>query len=342
VSEKKRSSRLAAALVALALLAAACGSGNGDGDAAADGTTTVRVAVSNYIEPYLVPLLADRLGEFERENLDVEFQVVPATDGLTLLSTGEVNVQIAAFRANFFNAASLGLPVAAVAHTWNEDPSEQGMWVRNELLLPDGTIDPARIEGMRVCLGPSGGLDSTSVYDFYHWLRENGGSIDDVEVVTLGSAADMLTALQSGAIDAAGLLTPFWVEAQDIAKRVTGVTGPRSSAYIINTDWAGDNPEVATAFFRALSRTIDENLTGDYKSDPEMVDTIADIMEVEPEIVAQSPSLGYDPELPLDTDVAEGLQDIWLEIGTILDYTEPLDIDDIVYRDPIEDLDSTG
>jgi ABC-type nitrate/sulfonate/bicarbonate transport system substrate-binding protein len=246
-----------------------------------------------------------------------------------------------AFRAGTFNVVNSGLPVAWVAHIYNGDTSQQGLWVRNEFLLPNGKIDPDKIDGLRVTLGPSSNIDAASMYYFYNWLKENGKTVDDVEFVNLGSASDMLVALESGSIDAAGLLTPFWVEAQDIAKPVAGV-GFQSSAYLINTDWAADNMEAATAFFRAIARTIDENLTGDYKSDPELVAMIAEIMGVEPEIVAGSPSLVYDPELPLDVEVAEGLQDIWLEIGGIFDYTEPLDINRIVYRDPIENLYGTG
>jgi ABC-type glycerol-3-phosphate transport system substrate-binding protein len=95
VSQKKRSHLFGAALVALALLAAACG--GSDGGTASDGGTTpapdtttggtaarpsdplapqplpeptpVRVVLSTKIEPYLAPLLAQELGEFEKENL---------------------------------------------------------------------------------------------------------------------------------------------------------------------------------------------------------------------------------------------------------------------------------
>lgn len=362
MSERKHSYLFSAVVIALALVAAACGGGS-DGDTATGDTTaspgspaaasgaatdplaaqplakktSVTVVLSTFIEPYLAPLLAQELGEFAKENLEVSFKLAPASDGLTMLASGQANIQISAFRAGTFNAVDSGLPVAWVAHVYNGDTSQQGLWVRNEFLLPNGKVDPAKIKGMRVTLGPSSNLDAASMYYFYKWLEENDATLDDVEFVTLGSASDMLVAIEQGAIDAAGLLTPFWVDAQDIAKPVAGV-GFQSSAYLINTEWADANPEVAEAFFRAVARTIDQNLTGDYKSDPQLVATIAKIMQVEPAVVAGSPSLIYDPTLPLDVEVAEELQNIWLEIGDIFDFTEPIPIDKIVDRSVIDNL----
>src|SRR3954469_3566212 len=56
---------------------------------------TVKVAYSASIDAFLSLLLAKELGEFEKENLDIQLQQVPTTDGAVLLAQNQAQVQIA-------------------------------------------------------------------------------------------------------------------------------------------------------------------------------------------------------------------------------------------------------
>jgi ABC-type nitrate/sulfonate/bicarbonate transport system substrate-binding protein len=298
-----------------------------------DSPQRVNVVMSTKIEPFAPVLLAEQLGEFEKENLDVTFQFLPSPDGLALLTAGRADVQVTGMSAGFVNAVAAGQPVRWVANVYSGDPSKQGFWARTEMLNSDGSLDSAKLAGAKVAV--LGGVGNPSILPLYKVLQENGLSLDDIELVNLTSAADVLIALEQGSIDIGYLLSPFWTEAEEkgVAKLVFG-QGFQASVYAVNSDWEADSAG-APAFFRAVARTIRDNLTGDYKATEAQRAALATAIEVEPDTLDATP-LKFDDQLPLDTSTIDGLTAMWIDVGGMLDQEKPVPVEQLVDRTVIE------
>ena len=102
--------------------------------------------------------------------------------------------------------------------------------------------------------------------------------IRPVEVQQIPSA-DTVTALQNGAIDCGILLDPLWLQVADDPAYVliaTQTPGEPLGQISFGKNLLVDNPEVGEAFVRAFMRTINTYYAGDYHSDPEVMDEIAE------------------------------------------------------------------
>src|ERR1700756_222913 len=53
---------------------------------------TIKVAVPGQLKQNAAVILAKELGEFEKENISIEYSIQRPSDGLVLLSTGRVDV----------------------------------------------------------------------------------------------------------------------------------------------------------------------------------------------------------------------------------------------------------
>lgn len=349
----------------MALLGAACGADDDEGtaatpandeaaDAAAraggdgagtpepqpfDEETPVTIVASYAIEPFAPLFLADELGEFEQENLDVEIVMIPSNEATVQVATGRALMQVGGITAAGFNAidAETGLRYVANVHYQSEE-NQEGLWVRRELLGEDGEIDPEEIPGMKIALG-SGGLSSVSTIPVQGWLEENDHSVDDIEPVSIGGP-DMLVALEQGSVDAGYLITPFWQEptVSECCVLVTPQPPLAGSVYVVNERSLDEDRETIEAVFRALMRTVRTYLQGDYHSDPEVLSVLSEVLETDEEVITSSPPLRFDPDMGIDTEVLTETQEVWIEVGDILEYDEPLPAEDVVDTSAVDEL----
>lgn len=297
------------------------------------------IAVSFPVEPFAPLFLAEANGEFEKENVDVEIVTLPSTDATVQVATGRVLMQVGGVTAAGFNAINQGTGLAYMANVhYQSEENQEGLWIRKDLFLPDGSIDESKIPGMKIALG-SGGVSSVSTLAVTRWLQEHGYDISDIEPISIGGP-DMLIGLEQESVDAGYLITPVW---QDpfIAECCTLVTPQpplAASAYIVNRESISNEPEVLTAVMRALMRTVRTSLQGDYHSDPAVMEQLSEALETPVDVLSAAPSLDFDPDLPLDVDTLDQAQDMWLALGDTLDYTEPLAIDQVADTSIIEEL----
>jgi NitT/TauT family transport system substrate-binding protein len=304
-----------------------------------DEETSVTIVASFAIEPFAPLFLADEMGEFERENLDVDIVMVPSNEATVQVATGRALLQVGGITAAGFNAidADTGLRYVANVH-YQSDENQEGLWVQRELLDDDGQIDPDRIDGMKIALG-SGGLSSVSTIPVQRWLQENDHSVNDIEPVPIGGP-DMLVALEQGSVDAGYLITPFWQEptVSECCVLVTPQPPLAGSVYVVNERSLDEDRETVEAVFRALMRTVRTYLQGDYHSDPEVMGVLSDVLETDEDVITSSPSLRFDPDMALETDVLTETQQVWIDAGDILDYDEPLPVEDVVDTSVVDEL----
>jgi NitT/TauT family transport system substrate-binding protein len=355
---------LALGVACLLVVAAACGSDDDGGGGATTpsspattavpGTTAVGdgpgtpapqplaqrtsvVAVPGIaIEVYAALFLAEQMGEFDKENLDMTIQILPPTDALLALEQGDAQLQPGGVAANTLNANAGGADFRYIAGT-HQTPatSKEGLWVRNEFLTPEG--GPAEsLRGGKIATGTIGAAAS-SVLPVQRWLDDFGWSVDDVEIASLNSA-DLLSALENGAIAGGYLLAPAWQMADqgDYAQLVSGQPPLSAGVYVMTEDLIRSEPDVAAAIARAMLRTVRTYLQGDYHADAEVMDALAEALGSPVEALTAGPSLVFDPDMGIDTDMIEELQEVWIEIGDVLSYDTPLPPADVVDTSPVD------
>jgi NitT/TauT family transport system substrate-binding protein len=358
--------RLLLAITALGLLlAASCGS---DSSSSGSGTTTttagggsgttapadddplapqplatrtsVTITTPVKVEPFAPAFMADYFGEFEKENLDVSVQVLPPSDAYVALNQGSTQLHLDGLTAAFLNNKHQGSDLVWVANIHHlPAESQEGFWVRNDMLDASGKVDPAKIPGMRIALG-TGGVGVAGALPVAVWLEDNGYSLRDIEPMPLGGA-DGLVALENGSVDASYVISPFWLQLVDNDCCTFVETWPggfSASVYTMSQGFIDDEPEVARAIFRAIARTIDTYLQGDYHADPEVLAGLSAELGAPEESIKAGPSLVFDSNLSFDTEVVEQIQRMWIDVGDVLAYDEPLPPDVVVENQVIEDV----
>jgi NitT/TauT family transport system substrate-binding protein len=286
-------------------------------------------------------LLADSLGEFDKENIDFELVELGFADAAPQLAQGEIDAAIGGLEAAAFNAAHQDLGVKlALGNYWppnagDYDVAQTGLWCR-----ADAFSDPANpdfTETVDMTWGSAVGKSSTAIYYSIEMLeRRTEEEIDAAELnVQQVPSSDMLTALDQDAIDCGIVLDPLWIELADDPDYVLAATqtpGETLGGVYYGPSLLEERPEVGEAFARAMIRTINTYLNGDYHADEEVVQAIADATDSTPETITRTPSLVFDWEIRAGT--AERIQDLFIEMGVITEFDEPVSEDQVIDRSP--------
>lgn len=341
-----------AVLVALvlALVAAACGGDDGSSadrppsPTAAPGTTAaepsdrlaprplptktkVTLGAPSALEVFSSMFMADALGEFEAENLDVEIVSMPPNDAYLAMSRGDLDMYAAGVNAGYINLVNTGIDIRWVANTHGSSPdSEEGLWVRNEVLGPDGDLADDAPDRLSMAMGAAGKA-AASIVPVSGWLESQGLTFDDVEVSNL-SGNDIVVALDTGAIQAGYLPSPGYlvIAESGCCTLVTGQPPFTAATFAMSGTFIDDEPEAAEAVVRAMARTNRDHLQGDYHADDEVAAAMSDLYGLPVEALRQTTPLVFDPALRLDVAAIEQLQDLWIEQG-VLELDAPVPID---------------
>ena len=340
--------RRSVAAVSLALLTvvAGCGSGpeagpaNAARPAAADpndplkpfplaARTTVKASVSGKLESFLSLFMADAMGEFEKENIDLELATVPPSEATVLLAQGQIDLVPASSSAGQFNLLSQSDDVRAVFPLSAEAPDSQvGFWIRKDALGGDG-FQPADLRGRRV-LTPSGSGSLSVAYFGATELAPAGVGAKDVTWERFGVGESAL-ALTNGSAEAALVLTPFWsvVAADGCCEYVDGYPRSTFSHFYFGPNLLNDKPDVGQAVIRALARTVTTYLQGDYHKDPVIGPKTAELLQQPVDQLQKLPSPVWDPTFPMDIERLQELQVFFRDAGQ-LSYQEPLSRNDVL------------
>jgi NitT/TauT family transport system substrate-binding protein len=263
--------------------------------------------------------LAETQGEFDAENLDVTIQTLPANDAWPLLAQGDVDAVWSGPEAAFHNLIAQDFNLRWVMGNYFPAPESQtGLWASTA----SGITDISELAGGTI--GSLVGPGSVVMYPIAASLAEAGVSVTEVEVATF-PAADILPALQNGAVDAAWILDPGWSALVD-DPAYTFLQGQPPGEPLgglgIGPSVLDDNREAGVAFVRALIRTVNTYLAGDYKADTATVDLIAQAQGLDTtETLLSVPSLIWDWEIREGTSTR--VQETMIELGSV-EYDTPI------------------
>lgn len=293
--------------------------------------TSITVSAATLSSEHMAPLLlAKSLGEFEKENLDVEFKVLSASDAWPLLGRGELDVVWGGTEAAMFNAIASDFHIRQVSGNFIPvETSKAGLWSST-----NGKVDPddpkiSALKGGTVAsiAGPGGVIN----YPLSEALKKEGLSINDIKIQTL-PAADVLTSLRNGSVDGAWVLDPLWQELEQEPKTAHLAGQPKGEVLggaFMGPNLLAENKDAGVAFLRALIRTINTHFTGDYHQDAELMAEVRRETELKAEQLAKSPALLFDWEIRAGT--ATRIQEVFLTTRAV-SYTEPMPEDQVVDR----------
>jgi NitT/TauT family transport system substrate-binding protein len=280
-------------------------------------TATVRVAIPERTEASAPLLLADALGEFEAENLDVELVELEQRDAYAAMARGEIDVVVGGVDAPFFDSVRAGSGARLVlGGTVARVPSDietpqAGLWLRSDLISEENGWD--NVEGQTVLL--TGGAGSASLYPIDLILGQEELSINSVDYVAAssGQAADRL---RSAEVGAAWLTEPAATAVADDPALTLVATLPGSESIdgtVFSARLTGAERPTGLAYARAVMRTINTHLADGYGD--EAVPALAEALSVSEDEVAAGPAPLFDWELREGT--TERIQDSMAAAGSI-------------------------
>ncbi|HKA85045.1 MAG TPA: hypothetical protein VKD21_14330 [Acidimicrobiales bacterium] len=293
----------------------------------------VRVALTQRGEAAAPVLLADRMGEFAAEGLRVELIDQPASAAFASLAAGDVDAVVGPIDAPFFDAVRGGAGARWVLggslSTAPEDTDvpQAGLWLRSDLMR-DGWRW-SELAGMRVAL--DAGWRSASVYPLATLAGEGGLSLNEVDLVA-AAEEDAADRLLDGELAAAWVDQPASARIADGDRFRLAATLPATEPIdgtMISGRLLGADRGVGLAYARAVIRTINTYLSGDYHDDEDVMAALAGATGAGADELAETRPLLFDWEIRSGT--AERLQDAMVVIGAV-GYERPLSEDDVVDR----------
>lgn len=295
---------------------------SGEGDPLApeplDEPTTVVVSSALKIESFSPLFLGEYLGEFEKENLKLEFVTLPAPEAFLALGQGAIDVAAAGITGAFFNAVASGAEFRLVlpAASGSED---DGLWVSTDIAENGFPTD------RRIIISTPVGPSSPTMVPIQKYLAAEGLSLDDVDIVKM-PVGEGAFSLERSLVDGAYLYSPEYLglAEEGSAVRVAGFDrGQASTGYVFGTRLLELEPDVGDAFARALLRTIRDHLQGNYKANPETLVALSEAFELTPEELRVAGSY-YFP-LRVEPSFFSVAQAIWQGYPDILSYEGLLD-----------------
>ena len=305
--------------------------------------TRVQVGISSRVANFLPLFLADVLGEFDRENIDIEYVIQPATETIVLVANGDLDASMATVNAGVFNLLAAGTELKFVYPTSERAAeSRSGIWVRNDLLGDDG-FQPSDLVGATIASN-SGEAGLSSAYAMLQLLSEDPEiALGDVTWEQL-STPDGAQALMNGAVDGSQLSSPFWQLAEESGCCEYIDYFPQwPSAYVAFGSTMLENDELAMAFLRPMARVVREHLQGEYWTDPDLATSLIEVLEIPADSLANAVSdAQFDPDFGFDPDAAVAVQDYYFALGETLSYEEPLPADALFDLQYVEALRGGG
>jgi NitT/TauT family transport system substrate-binding protein len=210
--------------------------------------------------PAAATYIAQDKGWYRDVGIQVDIEKVDtAASAMSLVAVNRMQVIEGGLASNYWNALAQGLPVI-MASERGSSPLHHAILVRNDL---KGDIKKvADLKGRKIAVAAPGAV---LIYELGKTLETAGLTIKDVEITYI-PFTQMGIALTNKAVDAALSIPPFsdvalsqnlgWnlVDPDTVIK-----PSPLSAvAYVINADWAKQNPELAHNFFIASARGIRE------------------------------------------------------------------------------------
>jgi NitT/TauT family transport system substrate-binding protein len=296
---------------------------------------TLTAATAGTGEGYAALTMAEAMGEFDKENIDMQIEVVsPASSIFALMSQDRLDLAVTAPFAGMFNQAAEGSNIRFVTGGGEiSGVADAGWWQRPG---GDGATSACDLKGKSVAI-QTGGESNPLALSLDTYLDSCNLSIKDVTLVEL-TPPETVQALQNGAVELGSVAIPF---ANPLKETGDAVLVARWNEGIIGTVMGNlrqDRPEVAQAVVRAMLRTSQTYLQGDYYSDPEVLAALSTIVGVDESVLQEGVPRNFDPNLVPPTDAVVPLEEFWIRVGGLLNYDEPLGVDKITDASILESI----
>jgi NitT/TauT family transport system substrate-binding protein len=260
--------RAVAAAGVMALVAAGCGDddggGGGEADAGDEGgeatgeLTTIEVGVVPVVD--VAPLyLGIEQGFFEEEGLDVQPAI--AQGGAAIIPAVVNGDQ----EIGFSNIVSLligqteDLPVQVIAQGIQATDDAENDTAAIAVPADSDIQEPADLEGATIAINTLRNISELTVKAA---LEGEGVDVSTLRFVEV-PLPDMVGQLESGQVDAAGLVEPFVTTGEDAGHRMIiydrVATEPEMTIanYFTTNEYMDSNPEVVEGFVRAINRSLE-------------------------------------------------------------------------------------
>jgi NitT/TauT family transport system substrate-binding protein len=285
-------------------------------------------------------LLADSLGEFNKENIEVKFVSLSFADSVPQLANGQVDAAVGDVGLALFNAGYNNVPVKIVMGNYfppdagNYSVPQTGLWCRKDSFSnpQNPTAVLKEIEKMR--WASSVGKGSSAIYYSSAELKKRIPDFDISKVqFQQVPSADTMTALRNKAVDCGILLDPLWTQAKDdpaYFMAATQTPGEPLGQYAFGKNLLIDKPDVGEAFVRAVVRTVNTYFNGDYHSNPQVMAEIAKQTNQDVSKLTALPPLTMDWEFRAGT--TDRVQRLFIDLAVITNFTTPVPEDKLVDR----------
>lgn len=328
----KRTTAALAAAASTILVASACtGDDNGDGDL--EVVNVIHVPSTLFAPLYV----ADERGYFAEEGIELSMETVAAgQDAIPLTAAGQAEVLVAGLGSGLFSAVNDDLEVKVVGSMGGgggeEDNSPSALMVETSLVESGEISEIDDLEGRTVAL--SGDLGGAGAYQMASILEQGDLTLDDIEVLNV-DFGDMAGALDSGGAEAALPPAPFtsaMIEDGTAEQFALPPEGTIASGVLYGEHFL--ESEEAQPFFDAMVRASGDLQEDPY--DPEILQILADATDQDVEVLEESPTYVWYPDLRPAEDELAAQQEAYREAG-LFDFPESVSIEDEVVDNSFAD-----
>ncbi|TFD23021.1 ABC transporter substrate-binding protein [Cryobacterium sp. TMS1-13-1] len=264
VSLPKKFTVAAAALLTATLFAGCSSTASGGADAAATPKVAIGIGGQTLLT-YLPTTLAEQLGYYEEEGLDVDLQDLQGgSKALTALLGGSVNV-VSGYYEHTIQMQAKNQSITSFV--------QMGKSPAIALVVAPGST--SKIKSLDDLIGKSVGVTApgSSTHTMLRFLLEEAGlNPDGVSVVAMGAGASAVAAMESGGVVAGVMLEPdVSVLAERTGAETVSLADLRSpagveehydtdmwpsSSFYAQSDWLAKNPETAQKLANVLTKTL--------------------------------------------------------------------------------------
>jgi NitT/TauT family transport system substrate-binding protein len=301
---------------------------------------TLKVGVPAHLKQNAAIILAKELGEFEKENISIEYTIQRPSDGLVLLSTNRIDVLSSQGSAAFFNAVAGGseIKMAYPSGYWAPE-GKTGFWV-SKTFLNGRKYSPELLKGQTIASTAGSGTLISQYVEFE--LNKVGLDQRAVSWKTMG-IGDILIALENGAINFGVLIDPFTEKADPSRVEFAFAGGQPESgvigAYFFGPKLLKERRDIGEAFVRALVRTVRTHLSGDITKNAKVIEVLSKQLQVPAEQLRKESGIIFGDRVQFGKDMAATLQKTYSLTPGILSYATPLtdaQVIDRSFRDKAE------
>jgi len=212
-------------------------------------------------------VLAEKRGYFAAEGLTPQFvgNFTNSGDALLALGSNQIDVFTGGLSPGVFNTIARGIKVEIVATGGGQAPGRDtlGLTVRKDLVDSGRYKTPADLKSMKI--GDSAPYNVIH-YMLYLALKQNGLTLNDIDLVSTGGLPNSVAALANKGVDAIVTVEPFISEPEakgfgkvafrshDIDPSIPG------GVFMMAPDFRSKNPEAAQRYVIAWLRGVRDYL----------------------------------------------------------------------------------